>query len=1067
MAAPPGTGDPSSSSSSWERFLRSPALSFPSPPPSNPPLGSGSGSGGDDPYWRRDLLARWAEIETGIAVDDDDRRGDGDGEGGGPGPIDGREPGGLVGGTGGGEEGGGEGGGGGVARTTTIDYARHLLLATSLADALRARLRLVPAPSAALDDCRDVDAKKRWRDEGQMRKVAVAVPEGPFLPPLVLAVHSLCVAASEGWLLLDDDDDNGDGNGDGGESDANRGRNDGAEVGRTGGGIVGGGTHARRRCECESVVLIPTEADEAPERLGHMLRDARPGLILVAPGRDYDCVARAAGNSTRVPNGRSGGETRGIEAVDFARLVDEALGALRERIEREGFVGLTDRTWPTESRRASERFDVATLVAAGSVRMAPSLPVEAGVPYRGGRRASPRSDREATSHVVYTSGTTGRPKGCASSLASLRRYVCAKNVAHGIDETSRVLLASAISFDPCFSDVLATCEANACLCLAPREMLHGRSGDGLGGALKSSEATHVLCTPALWATVLRGPEDFPSLRVAALGGEPVPKATASRWARRRARSSSGARDGEYDRAYPRLYATYGVTEACVYQTCGEVVLERDGDDAGRGESAENRSKGQSVGRPLIGTNVRICAPLPEDAGRVGEDVVAAAALAPAARDEGSSDPPIGEVVLSGAQVDSVSSYWNLPEQSARAFVRRPRSDDDEGATFGADGCFYRTGDLGYVDPRTGNLHILGRIGGDGMVKINGVRIELAEVEDAVADDAPGDPEGTLVVDCAASTTGPEDGSGEGGSGTKRLVAYCLLSEGALSQLGLPAERLRKGAIVPPGPLLSVLRERCDRRVRRGCTPSSFVLVDRIPLSATGKRDRGALPKLSECSLAVTSSTGDEASLWTYGGAGSLVAEEVAECLNLQPCQRQLVTPDANFFSLGGDSLAATRVVRSLYARYHGVCNSRKLGGATGTLDGPFAAIHLLRSDTLGDYVDYLDAKLDQPLLNPNRNVAMIRGSTDNETKQREDPLYESLVKAATLGYTAVASSLLSLGVDPNGCPNRGRLGKITDRNQRRATFKSNPLHLACSHGNSYLVEQLLSKGKSPSLNIII
>ena len=66
-----------------------------------------------------------------------------------------------------------------------------------------------------------------------------------------------------------------------------------------------------------------------------------------------------------------------------------------------------------------------------------------------------------------------------SSLASLQHYIRAKNSAHGIDASSKILLASAITFDPCFSDILATCVANATLCIVPRDQLYSRN-DGYG-----------------------------------------------------------------------------------------------------------------------------------------------------------------------------------------------------------------------------------------------------------------------------------------------------------------------------------------------------------------------------------------------------------------------------------------------------------------------------------------------------------------------------------------------------------------------------------------------------------
>lgn len=125
-------------------------------------------------------------------------------------------------------------------------------------------------------------------------------------------------------------------------------------------------------------------------------------------------------------------------------------------------------------------------------------------------------------------------------------------------------------------------------------------------------------------------------------------------------------------------------------------------------------------------------------------------------------------------------------------------------------------------------------------------------------------------------------------------------------------------------------------------------------------------------------------------------------------------------------------------------NSRNLGGSTGTLEGYFAAKHLLKSSSLGDYVQFLDS-----------NGAF--GSTNEETlttthvalepnianEDCKDPMYDSLIESITLGYTSIASALLDLNVDPNSQPNQGRLGKVGDRRQRRAMFKSNPLHLAC------------------------
>ena len=181
-----------------------------------------------------------------------------------------------------------------------------------------------------------------------------------------------------------------------------------------------------------------------------------------------------------------------------------------------------------------------------------------------------------------------------------------------------------------------------------------------------------------------------------------------------------------------------------------------------------------------------------------------------------------------------------------------------------------------------------------MIKLNGIRIELSEIENSIIDDALANNEESLVVDCMAATTIDSSTSSDSTEHhNKQLIAYCLLSTASIRKLGIPPEQLKRGIIVPPGhPLLSLLRARCDRRVRKGRTPSFFVLIDWLPLSPTGKRNRPALPPLTECSImksSIDDNENDSQLLWKQGKVGSNLAEVLCECLNLQQCQRQLVT----------------------------------------------------------------------------------------------------------------------------------------------------------------------------------
>jgi ankyrin repeat protein len=85
-------------------------------------------------------------------------------------------------------------------------------------------------------------------------------------------------------------------------------------------------------------------------------------------------------------------------------------------------------------------------------------------------------------------------------------------------------------------------------------------------------------------------------------------------------------------------------------------------------------------------------------------------------------------------------------------------------------------------------------------------------------------------------------------------------------------------------------------------------------------------------------------------------------------------------------------------------------------------------------------------------------ATMNEANKVEFLQYDALLEATTVGYTSVAIGLLNAGVDPNIGSHGGRLSKVSSRNERKKTFKSNPLHVACNKGNAHIVRKLLAAG---------
>lgn len=541
-----------------------------------------------------------------------------------------------------------------------------------------------------------------------------------------------------------------------------------------------------------SACIVPIDPSDGRERILQMLDQTRPAIILTASQCDADIFQGAIASMKRPPED---------QVVDCILLRKQCCVILDIK------------------ELVAEANQEATCGTFSDLSVAPAT-------------------RNRVSHVVFTSGTTGKPKGCVSSINSLLNYLDAKNKAHGIQSRSRVLLASSLSFDPCFSDVLATFKARATLVITDRTELYTQ----FAPLVNETASTHILVTPAVFkvATHSLTPEDVPSLKLVALGGEPIPGTISKVW-------------GEV-RTGCKLYATYGVTEACVYQTMG--LVSSGGDCWG--------VAGQFVGRPLENN----CIVLQDSDGNVFN-----------AEEAGGKE---GEIIIYGSQIDDLSRYHGDADLTKRRYLNL------------AGTLAYRTGDIGIFDKALGGIRVLGRIDGDSMVKINGIRIELGEVEAAVIDKRiENEP---IVLDAIARPRiDPFAKFKDEPSSASQIDLYLVLSPGTIRELGVSASSLPSGVFCPEGPFLTLLRRRCKSWSR--VQPSSFVLIYKIPLSSTGKRDRRLLPNLSDVKSSPLND--NPTPLVSYGRCGSYLAKAIIDCLNLQPGQLRLLTKSMTFAALGG------------------------------------------------------------------------------------------------------------------------------------------------------------------------
>ncbi|MFB9907499.1 non-ribosomal peptide synthase/polyketide synthase [Allokutzneria oryzae] len=211
----------------------------------------------------------------------------------------------------------------------------------------------------------------------------------------------------------------------------------------------------------------------------------------------------------------------------------------------------------------------------------------------------------------------------------------------------------------------------------------------------------------------------------------------------------------------------------------------------------------------------------------------------------------GELYLAGDQV--ARGYLNRPGLTASRFVANP---------FDAPGSrMYATGDR-VRWTSAGVLEYLGR--NDDQVKIRGFRIELGEIEAALT---------AIPTVTQAAVIAREDAPG-----IKRLVAYVVGDSAGL-------------------------REHVSKSLPEYMVPSAFVVLDELPLSASGKLDRRALP-------APDLSSDDTAHVAPRNETEQVIADAWAEVLGVRR-----VGAEDNFFALGGDSILSIRVISKLRAAF--------------------------------------------------------------------------------------------------------------------------------------------------------
>ncbi len=276
---------------------------------------------------------------------------------------------------------------------------------------------------------------------------------------------------------------------------------------------------------------------------------------------------------------------------------------------------------------------------------------------------------EAPAYLLFTSGSTGIPKGVPVLQRNLKPYVRYVSELYQITERDRVSQMVDLTFDLSVQDMFMAWERGACLYCIPE-----RSVMAPAKYIRDHELTVWFSVPSIIGFMstmgMLKPSSFPSLRVSLFCGEALPSSYAHAW-------QEAAPQSIIENLYGPTEATIAITRYRWNQQKSHHVCENGIVPIGWAYDGQATC--------VVDANLT---PVP-----VGVS---------------------GELCLSGSQL--TSGYWNNPSKTADQFVQLP----GKGITR-----WYRTGDLVRQD-ESGCHFYLGRL--DHQVKIRGHRIELQEIE---------------------------------------------------------------------------------------------------------------------------------------------------------------------------------------------------------------------------------------------------------------------------------------------------------------------------------------------------
>ncbi|KAJ9404992.1 hypothetical protein DTO045G8_7318 [Paecilomyces variotii] len=452
-------------------------------------------------------------------------------------------------------------------------------------------------------------------------------------------------------------------------------------------------------------------------------------------------------------------------------------------------------------------------------------------------------------YMIFTSGSTGKPKGTVIEHVSISTNSFAFMKAFHMNSMSRVFQFASYTFDASIMEILSTLVSGGCICVPSDD---DRLND-IAGAIRRLNADWAFMTPAVGNTI--NPEEVPTLKTLLSGGEAMPAEFIEKWAKSTC-----------------LINAYGPTE-CTVLCIGDTKVDSGGDIVNR----DPRTIGRAVsGRSWITD--------PQNHHR----------LMPVGA--------IGELIIEGCAV--ARGYLNDEARTREVFVEAPAWARDRHLTGIPEpkGRMYRTGDLVRYN-LDGSISYLSRI--DNQVKLNGQRVELGEIEYQCRKCLPD--ESQVAVDLVV---------GEKRTSAKKLAVFFTVPNEPKYAYSPPghdkSNHSEELLLLMTAPIHSLARELKDSLTAilpAYMVPKLFFPIHSLPWATSGKLDRLRLRKAAEML------SREEMKPYTLikDAKGRRTGTKAEDSL-LALWEKVLSLPqgsihaDSNFFELGGDSLAAIRLI---------------------------------------------------------------------------------------------------------------------------------------------------------------